>query len=410
MPVSLGSRESQISKTAKSSRFLSTLDAVEKTIWLNGNVVGGPSGWNGTSPGPLVTVTSGETVRLLLNGIDLLVHNWFIDVYNNSTDVAGEISSPVFSYHNSPLPFIFRPVIGQNIPAGGNWTYRCMYHQGIMYGTIRVLQPSTLAPADFSLSVQSQSLKIHSGGSNTTTLLVKSTNNFLGNVSLSSSPPAGPIIIFAPNPVPLSFGSTNTSTIQIVSPPQLPADSYSVTLTGTRGTLTHSVTLTIIVQDFRIALTPTTISENAGISRSFNVTVTSINNFVSSVDLTTSASPSAGLACRMNLASVALTSGGTATSTVTCSGSAGSYTVTVTGTSGSASHRANLSFRIIASTPSPIPASNPRSMESSFPILTLGVIAVIIAGISIAGLFAVRGTRYRLKADLIQFFAGWRFD
>ena len=363
---------------------------------MNGNAItGGKTGWNGTSPGPYITVTSGQTVLLLLNSTDI-DHNWFIAV-NNSTSDTGEISSPVFSIATSPLSFIFKPVVGQNIPAPGSYTYRCMYHPNVMYGTIRIVQ---LPPApDFSITVRNNPLSTNAGGSNTTNLEIKSVNKFSGNVSLSSSSlPVGPNITFAPNPVSVSPASTNTSTIQIVSPPQLPAESYNITLTGTSGTLTHSVTLIVNDQDFSIAVSPASISVNTGISGSSNVTVTSINNFASGVDLSTLVSPSSGLSCHMSLTSVAPTAGRTATSTITCSGSAGSYTLTITGTSGSASHRANLSFRIIASTPFPMPTSNPRSAETGVPVLTLELIAVIIIGISAAGLYAARRALYPRKA------------
>lgn len=389
-------RESHVSSVSKDAKFLASSSPVDKRIWLNGNAItGGKTGWNGTSPGPYITVTSGQTVLLLLNSTDI-DHNWFIAV-NNSTSDTGEISSPVFSIATSPLSFIFKPVVGQNIPAPGSYTYRCMYHPNVMYGTIRIVQ---LPPApDFSITVRNNPLSTNAGGSNTTNLEIKSVNKFSGNVSLSSSSlPVGPNITFAPNPVSVSPASTNTSTIQIVSPPQLPAESYNITLTGTSGTLTHSVTLIVNDQDFSIAVSPASISVNTGISGSSNVTVTSINNFASGVDLSTLVSPSSGLSCHMSLTSVAPTAGRTATSTITCSGSAGSYTLTITGTSGSASHRANLSFRIIASTPFPMPTSNPRSAETGVPVLTLELIAVIIIGISAAGLYAARRALYPRKA------------
>src|SRR6266699_4526585 len=47
-------------------------------IWLNGDVVGDHSGWNDSSPGPTITVTSGVTVNLMLKAKVILTHNWFI--------------------------------------------------------------------------------------------------------------------------------------------------------------------------------------------------------------------------------------------------------------------------------------------------------------------------------------------
>lgn len=215
-----------------------------KTIWLNGNVVGpGGSGWNGTTPGPTITVTSGQTVRLLLNGKDL-DHTWFIDVNNNFQNDTGEISSPVFNSRNSPLSFDFKPIIGQNIPAAGNWTYRCYYHSSLMYGTIRILQPPP--SPDFSLKLQTTTLNIHGSASNSTTLAIVSISNFSGNVSLSSSSsPNGPIVAFTQNPVLVGPGSTNTSIIQVTAPRDLREGTYNLIVTGTGGTTFHSVSLGI---------------------------------------------------------------------------------------------------------------------------------------------------------------------
>jgi len=137
---------------ARGSTSPSSASSNNVRIWLNGDVLGVFSGWNNSSPGPTITVVSGETVSLFLNATDTLGHDWFIDTLKMMVPDPNGISSPDFRMNNSPLSFTFTPLIGQNVPTAGNWTYRCKYHPTAMYGTIRVVEP------DFSLSASPSSI------------------------------------------------------------------------------------------------------------------------------------------------------------------------------------------------------------------------------------------------------------
>jgi hypothetical protein len=92
---------------------------------------------------------------------------------------------------------------------------------------------------DFTLSATPTSLSIIRGETATYTITVNSVNGFAGAVSLSlaGAPPRTPTS-FSPNP------ANSTSTLSI---PTRGPGSYTLTITGTSGTKSHSVTVTLFV-------------------------------------------------------------------------------------------------------------------------------------------------------------------
>src|SRR5205807_5618087 len=117
--------------------------------------------------------------------------------------------------------------------------------------------PATLVvnPApDFSLSATPASRSV--GGSVTSTtysVTITPNNGFNTPVTLSASGPLiGALGTFSPNPATTS----STLTVSIMS--TTPAGTYTLTLSGTSGSLSHSTTVTLIVNaDFSLSATPT---------------------------------------------------------------------------------------------------------------------------------------------------------
>jgi hypothetical protein len=111
---------------------------------------------------------SGETVHLLLDTTDGITHDRFIDTQKDFTPDPSGITSPDFSVSTTKvLNFTFTPLIRQNIPAAGNWTYRCKYHPiPYMYGTIRIPQ------SDFALTAFPSQITTVTGSTATTTISV----------------------------------------------------------------------------------------------------------------------------------------------------------------------------------------------------------------------------------------------
>jgi len=122
--------------------------------------------------------------------------------------------------------------------AGGPFTVTAS--SGGVNGTASVTV--TAAPAgDFSLSASPGSRSITQNATTTYTVTITPTNGFAGAVSLTASGlPTGATPTFAPNP---ATGSS-TLTVRTVNAAR---GTSTITITGTRGTLTHttSVRLTI---------------------------------------------------------------------------------------------------------------------------------------------------------------------
>jgi plastocyanin len=94
-------------------------------------------GWGFSSgslsrPGPRMEVHLGDSVSLTLIGTDAPDHNWFLTFSNSSEPRSDEPKSDPFR-RPTPIPFSF------NATRSGNWTYRCEFHPGSMWGVFSVL-------------------------------------------------------------------------------------------------------------------------------------------------------------------------------------------------------------------------------------------------------------------------------
>jgi minor extracellular protease Epr len=116
------------------------------------------------------------------------------------------------------------------------------------YGRIDAYAASVPATPDFSNSASPSALTINAGASGTSTITVTSLNTFSGAVSLTVSGPAGWSASASPSPLTLVSGGTASSTLTIPVPLGTAAGTYTVTVTGTSGLLSHSATVTANVQ------------------------------------------------------------------------------------------------------------------------------------------------------------------
>jgi uncharacterized membrane protein len=116
-----------------------------------------------------------------------------------------------------------------------------------------------------------------------------------------------------------------------------PSGSYTVTITGTSGSLVHSTTVTLVVTaNFTIAVTPSSQTVRHGSSTTYTVTIAG-SGFTGTVSFSVSGLPSRTSA---SFSPSTVTGPGTSTMTVATNRRtpAGTYTLTVKGTSGSISH------------------------------------------------------------------------
>jgi uncharacterized membrane protein len=135
--------------------------------------------------------------------------------------------------------------------------------------------------------------------------------------------------------------SSGNSTLTVSTAGTTPAGSYTLTITGSDGTITHSSNVTLVVTaptaDFTIAASPAAQTVTRGGSTSYAVTIGSLNGFTNAVSLSVSGLPNRTTA---TFTPSAVSGSGSSTLTITTQkgGPKGSFPLTITGTSGSLLH------------------------------------------------------------------------
>src|SRR5207253_11118825 len=101
--------------------------------------------------------------------------------------------------------------------------------------------------SDFTVSVNPSCLSLPRGTSGTSLITVTSLNGFTGTVSFSAtvSPTSGPKTSFSSSSITLTSGGQGTSTLNVRALHKTPIGSYTITVTGASGSLSHSVTITV---------------------------------------------------------------------------------------------------------------------------------------------------------------------
>jgi len=215
-------------------------------------------------------------------------------------------------------------------------------------------------PPDYTLSATPSSRTVVQGVGTNYTVNIAPTGGFTGSVMLSvSGLPSGAAATFSPNPAPGS-----SSGMSVTTSATTPTGSYTATITGASGSLTHTTSVTLVVQaaatpDFSLSATPSSSTVVQGAGTNYNVTVTSTGGFTGSVTLSVSGLPS-GAAASFSPNPTSTTSAMSVTTTATTP--TGSYTSTITGVSGSLTHTTSVTLVVqAAAAPGYSLSANPSS-------------------------------------------------
>ena len=191
---------------------------------------------------------------------------------------------------------------------------------------------------DFSISATPSSKTVAQENNTTTyTTTVTPLNGFTDTVNPSvSGLPAGATASF----IPASAVNPKTWALRVATTSTTAAGTYPLTITGTSGTLSHSTTVTLIVQgppDFSISASPNSQTVTPGNSTAYTTSISPLNGFASTVNLSVSGLPT-GATASISPASISGSGSSTLTVSTATTTPMGTYTLTITGTSGTLSH------------------------------------------------------------------------
>src|SRR5256886_8647355 len=232
----------------------------------------------------------------------------------------------------------------------------------------------SITVVDFEITATPTVLYAIPGQSSNSTISLTSKLGFTGSVVLMAviSPQSGLTCTITPGTVNLG-----TSEIAVLSCQGSVVTPFTVTVTGSASSGSHSVSITFYVTDFSIGASPTTVTFDNGASGDSTVYVSSIDAFSDAVTLSSTVSPS-GLACAIVPDIVTPPVGYYTTSALSCSSSiAGTYSVNVTGSSGSLTHSVLVTVNVLlvnfdmSASPTAVTIVSGSSANST---ITLGVI------------------------------------
>ncbi len=209
-----------------------------------------------------------------------------------------------------------------------------------------IISLSVTPVPNFSIIAFPSSLTVPRGSSAQGNIRLVSNTSFTGVVTLTSSIfPTGPIVSLGSSNVTLTPFSSAQLTFTVTAGTLVATGSYTVTVTGTSGSLSHSVLVSVQVTnptpDFTVSANLVSLSLPQGTTGMSVITLTSLGNFSGTVSLSAFSSP-VGLPLFVNPSLITLPPGGAVSSLLTMPTTSntppGNYTVTVTGTSPGLSH------------------------------------------------------------------------
>ncbi len=220
----------------------------------------------------------------------------------------------------------------------GSYTITVATSSGPITHSIVLSISVTVPTPDFGLAASPLVVNVRFGESSTSALTVSSLAGFSGNVAVSvPSPFTGLTLSLSSSSVSVSSGGSGSLTLTASASTM---GSFTTTVTGISGSISHSVRLVINVGDFLLSasIPNGVICITTGHSTTLPLMLIDLNSGMT-VSLSLTVSPSHGLSAALSPTSVVLSPDGQGTSTLSLTGSnQGSYTVAVTGTSGSLTH------------------------------------------------------------------------
>ena len=206
--------------------------------------------------------------------------------------------------------------------------------------------------ADFSITASPAALTLVPGGAaGQVSLGLASLNGFAAPVSMViTGLPAG----VAASPASFSIAPGATQVLSLTAGAGAVAANAVITVTGTAGSLTHSVTVALTIAapvappDFSLSAVPGSLSITGGAAgATTSLSVTSANGFSSNVNVAITGLP-AGVTASPGTLSLVPGASQIVTLAATANAGGGTSTITFTGTAGALSHTSTVALTVIA--------------------------------------------------------------
>lgn len=248
---------------------------------------------------------------------------------------------------------------------------------------------------DFTIEASPDSNTVAPGSGTSYTVTLTSLNGYSGDVGLTvSGLPSGASGTFSPVSVSPTIGGA-TSTLNITTTGATPEDTYSLTITGSEGSLEHeaSVTLEVALPYFVISTDPATRTVTPGSGTSYTVTVTGVNGFSAGVVLSVEGLPANATGTFTPSTVTAIPNGATSTLNISTTSATpgGSSPLTITGVSGALEDEAAVTLDVIVPdfsvSASPASRAVTQGLGTSYTVSLTSVNGFnSSAGLSISGL------------------------
>ncbi len=156
---------------------------------------------------------------------------------------------------------------------------------------------STIVIRDFDVDISESQLTIYVGQTKTTTVTVKSINDFGLPVSLSAPnrPPGVASVSFTPPQVAPPKSGEATSTMKVTLVPSAETGEYEMEVQAKYGQVTRTISVTILVSGFEISVSPLSVTIQKGKTATYTVTLDIKKGFTDTVSLDVTGLPSKGI-------------------------------------------------------------------------------------------------------------------
>jgi hypothetical protein len=195
---------------------------------------------------------------------------------------------------------------------------------------------STINTPGFGLTASPTSVSVVQGSSGKSTITSTVTNGFDSGISLSATgQPTGVTVTFSPT----SITGAGTSTMTIAVGSSTVTGTYSIRVTGTSGSITEIVTVSLAVTkappNYTTSASPSTISVARGSSGTSTITTAVSGGFDSAISLSATGYP-IGVTIRFSPRTIPAPGSGTSTMKVTVGKEVtlGNHTITINATGG----------------------------------------------------------------------------